>query len=165
MACAVRAHRRTDALDDACTGRDGGGPYDRGMPERFTTVDEFLAAQEPQRRADAETLRKLVREAEPRLVEIVKWNSPDYQLDGVDRLTINGAGTGPVRLILHFGTGRPEDRGAAPTFSGDPEGLLTWHSNIRASLRLPDPAKPAWEREAIVAVIRAWLAEPSTAPD
>src|SRR5215203_2777863 len=124
------------------------------MPERFATVDEFLAAQPPQRRADVETMRELVREAEPALTEIVKWNSPDYTLDGVDRLTINVAGKGPVRLILHFGTGRAEDKGAAPTFRGDPGGLLTWHSNIRASLSLPEPARLAQERDAIISVIR-----------
>jgi len=129
------------------------------MPARFATVDEFLAAQTPERRAAVEALRALVHEAAPRLVEIVKWNSPDYTLHGVDRLTINAAGTGPVRLILHFGTGRAEDKGAAPTFAGDPEGLLTWHSDIRASLALP-PAALAVRREAVIAVIRAWLAEP-----
>ena len=129
------------------------------MPERFATVDEFLAAQAPEQLASVESLRALVHEAEPGLTEIVKWNSPDYTLDGVDRLTINAAGSRPVRLILHFGTGRAEDKGAAPTFSGDPDGLLTWHSDIRASLALPDESKLAERREAIIAVIRAWLAE------
>ena len=130
------------------------------MPERFATVDEFLAAQSPERRADVGALRVLVLEAEPRLSEIVKWNSPNYVLDGVDRLTINAAGKGPVRLILHFGTGRAEDTAAAPAFAGDPEGLLTWHSNIRASLALPQAAELAAKREAILELIRAWLAEP-----
>lgn len=130
------------------------------MPERFVTVDEFLAAQSPERRADVEALRALVLEAEPGLSEIVKWNSPNYVLGGVDRLTINAAGTGPVRLILHFGTGRAEDTAAAPAFAGDPEGLLTWHSNIRASLALPQVAELAAKRQAILELIRAWLAEP-----
>lgn len=130
------------------------------MPERFATVDEFLAAQSPERRADVEALRALVLEAEPRLTEIVKWNSPSYVLGGVDRLTINAAGNGPVRLILHFGTRRAEDTAAAPAFAGDPEGLLTWHSNIRASLALPQAAELAAKREAILELIRAWLAEP-----
>ena len=128
------------------------------MPERYATVDEFLSAQGPQRRADVEMLRALVHEAEPVLTEIVKWNSPNYTLGGVDRLTINAAGTGPVRLILHFGTERAEDKGAAPTFTGDPDGLLTWHSNIRASLALPARAKLAEQSDAIISVIRAWLA-------
>lgn len=129
------------------------------MPERFATVDEFLAALEPQRRADVESMRALVRAAEPSLTEIVKWNSPSYQLDGLDRLTINAAGRGPVRLILHFGTERPEDKDAATTFSADRDGLLTWHSDIRASLALPEPAARSAKRDAIVGVIRAWLGE------
>jgi hypothetical protein len=128
------------------------------MPERYATVDEFLSAQGSQRRADVETLRALVHEAEPVLTEIVKWNSPNYTLGGVDRLTINAAGTGPVRLILHFGTERAEDKGVAPTFTGDPDDLLTWHSNIRASLALPARAKLAEQSDAIISVIRAWLA-------
>lgn len=130
------------------------------MPERFATVDEYLAAESPQRRADVETLRALVRAAEPTLTEIVKWNSPSYTLDGVDRLTINAAGNGPVRLILHFGTRRAEQKGAATSFDGDPAGLLTWHSDIRASLAAPDATRLPEEHDAIVAVIRAWLAEP-----
>ena len=129
------------------------------MPEHFATVDEFLAAQAPEGRAAVESLRALVHEAEPRLTEIVKWNSPDYTLDGVDRLTINAVGTRPVRLILHFGTGRAEDKNAAPRFAGDPHGLLTWHSDIRASLVMPTAAELASKRDAIIAVIRAWLSE------
>ncbi|GAA1964541.1 DUF1801 domain-containing protein [Agromyces allii] len=129
------------------------------MPTRFETVDEFLAAQSPERRAEVDALRALVREAEPGLVEIVKWNSPSYTLDGVDRLTINAAGRGPVRLILHFGTKRGEQKGATPTFAGDPDGLLTWHSDIRASLTLPPADEPVDRRDAVVAVIQAWLAD------
>ncbi|MDQ0643109.1 DUF1801 domain-containing protein [Microbacterium murale] len=129
------------------------------MPERFATVDDFLASLQPQRRADVDSMRALVQHAEPELTEIVKWNSPDYTLDGVDRLTINAAGRGPVRLILHFGTDRAEDKAAAPTFGGDPDGLLTWHSDIRASLALPNDADLAGARDPIISVIRAWLAE------
>jgi hypothetical protein len=125
---------------------------------RFRTVDEFLAAQPPDRREQVDELRALVLEAAPELTEIVKWNSPDYTLGGVDRLTINAAGRGPVRLILHFGTERAESKGAAPSFAEDPAGLLTWHSDIRASLELPPAHELDAKRQPIVAVIRAWLA-------
>jgi hypothetical protein len=128
------------------------------MADRYRTVAEFLAAQPPARRDEVEALRSIVVEAAPELTEIVKWNSPDYTLDGVDRLTINAAGSGPVRLILHFGTARPEDKAAAHTFAADPDGLLTWHSNIRASLEMPRGAELPAKREAMAAVIRAWLA-------
>jgi hypothetical protein len=119
------------------------------MPVTFRTVADYLAASS--RPHEVEALRSIVVEANPRLVETIKWNSPSYVLDGVDRLTINAAGRGPVRLILHLGTETPEDRGAVSSFAGDPGGLLTWHSNIRASM----VAGP--DRDAAIAVVRAWL--------
>ena len=130
------------------------------MADRHSTVDGFLASLPADRGASVEALRELVMEAEPRLVEIVKWNSPSYTLDGVDRLTINAAGRGPVRLILHLGVATAEDTHAAPAFDGDPDGLLTWHSNIRASLAMPPTEELAHARAALVRVIRAWLASP-----
>ena len=126
--------------------------------DRYRSVDEYVAAQPTPRREQVEALRTIVREAAPELTEIVKWNSPDYTLDGVDRLTVNAAGRGPVRLILHFGTARAETKGAAPMFTDDPTGLLTWHSDIRASLELPPASELEAQRSSITAVIRAWLA-------
>lgn len=130
------------------------------MPTQFATVADFLDAQTPERRAQVEWLRALVVEAESGVAEIIKWNSPSYTLNGVDRLTINATGRGPVRLILHFGADRAEDRSAASTFSGDPERLLTWHSDIRASMLVPSEAELAERRDALIAVISAWLTEP-----
>ncbi|MEV8249564.1 DUF1801 domain-containing protein [Microbacterium sp. NPDC076768] len=129
------------------------------MPTQFATVAEFLDAQTPERRAEVEWLRALVVEAEPGVGEIIKWNSPSYTMNGIDRLTINAAGKGPVRLILHFGTDRAE-KNAAPTFSDDPQRLLTWHSDIRASLLVPQSTALAKDRDALIAVIRAWLVAP-----
>lgn len=128
------------------------------MPSSFASVAEYLAAKTPDQRAEIESLRALVMEADPELVEILKWNSPSYTLHGVDRLTIHAANAGPVRLIMHFGARRVEDKGAAPTFDGDPEGLLRWHSDIRASLTLPPAPEFALRRDSMLAVIRAWLA-------
>lgn len=122
------------------------------MVMRFATVAEFLDAQAPEVRAEVESLRTLVMDAEPRLVEIVKWNSPSYTLDGHDRLTVNAGPKGPVRLVLHRGTAEKENKGAASSFTGDPSGLLTWHSDIRASLAA------GADSTAARAVIRAWLA-------
>ena len=93
-------------------------------------------------------MRVLVLGASTDLVEIVKWNSPSYTLDGQDRLTINAAGKGPVRLILHLGVDTEENKSAPSDFTGDPDALLTWHSNIRASL-INSPGATA--------VIRNWL--------
>jgi hypothetical protein len=114
-------------------------------------VTEYLAAQTPTVRAAVERLRAIVADAAPNAVEIIKWNSPSYTVDGEDRLTVNVDRKGLVRLILHRGTTELETKGAASTFTGDPGGLLTWHSDIRASL-LAD-ANP----DAAADVVRAWV--------
>ena len=131
--------------------------YDRPVPTHFTTVAEFLDGQPAEKRAGVMWLRALLFEAEPNVIETIKWNSPNYVWHGVDRLTVNTAGKGPVRLILHFGTGRAEDKDAVPVFSEDPDRLLTWHSDIRASLSVPPVDELPAKRDALISVIRAWL--------
>ncbi len=135
------------------------------MPVQYRTITEFLAALTPERRTEVQVLRELVDSAHPGLVENIKWNSPNYSLNGADRLTVNLPRSGPVRLVLHRGSKIAENKTAAPEFSGDPTGLLTWHSNIRASLSMPAPANQDLQgdvdtnrsRADVVAVLRAWL--------
>jgi hypothetical protein len=128
------------------------------MVTQFRTVAEYLAAQPEDRRELVEALRGLVHEANPAAEEHIKWNSPSYVLDGVDQVTVNAQGRQGVRLVLHRGATTVENRDAASAFTGDPEGLLTWHSDIRSSLTVTDPADLARKRTAAVEVVRAWLA-------
>ena len=121
---------------------------------QFATVAEFLSAQTPDVRAKVELLRTLVSDAAPGTVETIKWNSPNFSLAGEDRLTVNVDGKGAVRLILHRGTGVAEHKGATTSFTGDPHALLTWHSDIRASLLVTDDLNI----DAARAIVRAWLA-------
>ncbi|NYF11158.1 hypothetical protein HDC94_002314 [Leifsonia sp. AK011] len=123
------------------------------MPNQFRSIDEFLESLPPEGRREAETLRSLVTSAHPGLTESIKWNSPNYSLGDIDLLTMNVPRSGPLRLILHKGTKVAEDKAAAPQFDGDPDGLLTWHSNIRASVRMS-----ASDSDVIANVIRAWVA-------
>lgn len=127
------------------------------MPTPYSTVAQFFAAVDPERRAEVVKLCGIVRSAHPELVESVKWNSPNWSLDGADLLTLNVPRTGPVRLILHRGATTVEHKTAASTFTGDPRGMLGWHSNIRASLAMPAADALDDARAEMVAVIRAWV--------
>ncbi|WEO76338.1 DUF1801 domain-containing protein [Cryobacterium sp. SO2] len=128
------------------------------MVTQYRTVEEFRAAQTDGRRELVDALRALVNEASPAAQEHIKWNSPSFVLDGVDQATISAQGKQGVRLVLHRGATTAENTDAASTFTGDPAGLLTWHSDIRASLLVTDPADLAAKRAAAVEVVRAWLA-------
>jgi hypothetical protein len=127
------------------------------MVTRYRTVEDYLAAQSDDTRALVNALRALVAEASPAAREHIKWNSPSFVIEDVDQATINAQGTQGVRLVLHRGATRPENTDAATTFTGDPHGLLTWHSDIRASLPLVDLADLNAKRAAAVDVVRAWL--------
>ena len=129
------------------------------MVVAFGTVDEFLAAQPGDVRAQVELLREIIRGSSDDLAEHIKWNSPSYVFDGEDRITLNARGSGPVRVVLHQGAITPEDKKASPQFDGDPTGLLTWHSNIRASLSVSSVDEIATHRDAIDRILRAWLAQ------
>ena len=128
------------------------------MPTTFASVEDFLTALPAARREEAKALRSLALSAHPGLTESIKWNSPNYALNGTDLLTMNVPRSGPLRLILHRGTRVAEDKAAAPQFDGDPERLLTWHSNIRASLRMPTSNSDPSAHDSVAAVIRAWIA-------
>ncbi|SBS73046.1 DUF1801 domain-containing protein [uncultured Microbacterium sp.] len=101
------------------------------MRAKVTSVDEFLASLDPPQRGQVSALRRLILETAPGLVEHIKWNSPSYVHDGVDRLTMRVRhGAHPVQLILHMDTARAEDRQGRPVMPDD-GGLVRWVSDIR----------------------------------
>ena len=133
------------------------------MVDRYGSVEHYLAAQTTARLPVIEALRALVHEACPTAQEHIKWNSPSYVVDGVDQATISAQGKDGVRLVLHRGATTAEKTDAPSTFAGDPQGLLTWHSDIRASLLVTDLADLTAKRAAAVEVVRAWLAPEGSA--
>lgn len=127
------------------------------MATSYRSVEAYLEDQPADRRDAINVLREIVLGARPGVTEIVKWNSPSFVYRGEDRITVNASAKDAVRLILHAGVSTAEDKQAAPTFTDDPDGLLHWHSNIRASLAVKDAADAAARREAIAAVVGNWL--------
>ena len=125
------------------------------MPTKHRTVADLLDAQPPDVRERVEILRSLIVEADPRLSENIKWNSPNFSLDGQDLLTINVGRGDEVRLVLHRGTEIAENKDAASTFTGDPGGVLTWHSDIRASMPVPESDAVDDARAIVLAWVRA----------
>lgn len=124
---------------------------------KVSSVDDFLDALEPQQRAQVADLRRVILAAAPQLIEHIKWNSPSYIHEGIDRLTINVRNReNAVQLILHMDTARPEDRTAQPVLT-DGTGLVRWLSDIRGVITLqPEAPVVAWEAD-LSAVVRRWV--------
>ncbi len=125
--------------------------------QKYKTVSELIEELEEDKKAQVETLRVVIKDVKPSLVEHIKWNAPSYQLDGEDRITFNLMNkAGVVKLVLHMGATRKEDRKAEPIMS-DNSGLLEWNSDIRATITFNDIDHIKEKRSDLVAILKKWL--------
>jgi hypothetical protein len=117
-------------------------------------VDRWIDGLPPEQAGALARLRDGIRAAAPDgTVENIKWNGPNYALDGTDRVTIGIDPRGKVRIVMHRGV-RVVD---ADGFSFDDDtGLVRWAAVDRGVITLPIDDVEV-QREAIVALIERWL--------
>lgn len=124
-------------------------------------VPAFLASLDEDKRAQVEAVRAIVLAANPSLTEHIKWNAPSYVLDGEDRVTFNIQNKeGLVKLVLHMGASRPEDKKAPPIMADD-GGLAAWASDIRAIITVADADDVAAKAERLRDFVARWLKIPT----
>jgi hypothetical protein len=120
------------------------------------TVDELMATLEHPQKAAIELLRTAITEADPSIVEGVKWNAPSFRVRDWFA-TINLRPTTVVRVVLH--TGAKAVPGHPDVTVDDPEGLLRWLGKDRAMLSFHDVAEVEAKRSACTAVVRQWVGQ------
>lgn len=99
-------------------------------------------------------LRQIVRAADPRIGEEVKWNAPSF-FTAEHFATFNLRAKDRVQLVLHRGA---KPREAAERLAvADPAGLLSWKSNDRAVAEFRDLADVEARRDALTAIVRSWI--------
>lgn len=125
--------------------------------KQYKNVDEFLADLDDKKREQTAYLRKIILRVAPNLTENIKWNAPNYSCFGVDRITFNVHNKqGIVKLILHMGASKPEDKIAAPVMPGF-EDILSWNSNIRGTVSFTDLADIKAKEPRLSDTLRQWL--------
>jgi hypothetical protein len=125
---------------------------------KYTTVDEFMDSLIADKRAQVELLQHIIKDAHTGLEEHIKWNSPSYVLDGEDRITFNLQNKeGVVKLVLHMGATRVEDKKAPPIMPDD-AGLISWQSDIRGLLSFEGLDDIKAKETAVRDIITRWLA-------
>ena len=141
--------------------RSGVFCYDRHM-QKYKTVEEFLDDLSEDKRLQVDTLRDLILNAEPQLEEHIKWNAPSYILDGEDRITFNLMNRqGVVKLVLHMGATRKEDKKGEPIMQGD-NGLIEWSSDIRGMITFTSIEDINSNMTTLIKIIKDWLSIPSS---
>jgi len=129
--------------------------------QKYTTVEDFLSDLDDDKSLQVKTLRDLILVVEPKLEEHIKWNAPSYVLDGEDRITFNLMNKqGVVKLVLHMGSTRKEDKKGAPVMQDD-SGLIEWSSDIRGMITLTSIEDVNSNLISLKKIIKDWLSIPS----
>ncbi len=125
---------------------------------KYKTLDEFFADQSEEKRIQIKMLRRIILDAEPGLIETIKWNAPNYSYKGEDRLTFNLVNKqGLVKLVIHMGSVKKESKNTKSVLEED-EGIVEWNSNIRGTLSFDDIADIKKKAQLVQNVIKKWLA-------
>ncbi len=130
--------------------------------QKYKTVEEFINDLDDDKRSQVDILRDLILSTEPQLEEHIKWNAPSYVLDGEDRITFNLMNKqGVVKLVLHMGATRKEDKKGAPIMQ-DESGLIEWSSDIRGMITFNSLTDISSNTTSLEKIIKGWLAVPSS---
>ncbi|HEU4456832.1 MAG TPA: DUF1801 domain-containing protein [Longimicrobium sp.] len=120
-------------------------------------VDAFLAALDHPRKAEILALRRIILDADPSISEGIKWNAPSFRTSEWFA-TFHLRAKDGVQVILHLGAKRREDANPRAAID-DPESLLEWLAEDRASVKLRDMNEVDARRIALKSLIRQWIGE------
>ena len=101
-----------------------------------------------------ETLRGAILAADSRIQENVKWNSPNFAVDGEDRVTLRLNPKGGVQVILHRGAKKLDSAFELD----DPTGELEWRGHDRAILAVVDEDDATRLAPQLTELVARWIA-------
>ena len=105
-------------------------------------------------RKEIDELRALILAAGTGIEENIKWNGPNYSLNGEDRITIRVNPPPAFNLILHMGVKAQK----VPDHKIEDHGIITWKSNDRGVVAFKDGASFAAVKIQLAKIVRDWLA-------
>jgi hypothetical protein len=116
-------------------------------------VDAFmLTLKHPHKAAIAE-FRRIIRDADPSILEGVKWNAPSFRTTGYFATTHLRDRKG-VGLILHLGA---KIRASARPEIKDSKKLLTWLAKDRAMVSFAGLEDVQAQEAALKGIVRQWI--------
>lgn len=125
------------------------------VAEKLGVVDTYLDGLQHTRKPEIETLRRLILDAVPGLVERIKWNAPSFGKGDDDRVTMRLHPGDRVQLILHRGA----KAGADDLFRfEDPDKLIAWAAPDRGVLTFHDADDLKAKSAMLPEILRRWVA-------
>lgn len=117
------------------------------------SVESFLAALDHPLNPEILAIRQMILDADPSIAEGIKWNTPSFRTSEYFA-TLHLRSQAGVQVILHFGAKKRDTPGVAIS---DPESLLNWLADDRASVTFRDLASIEANRAAFTSILRAWI--------
>ncbi|WP_294179173.1 DUF1801 domain-containing protein [uncultured Schumannella sp.] len=119
-------------------------------------TETYLATVPEPTRATLAALCAVIRAADPRLRDEIKWNAPSFAL--TDHLATTGVNRdGSVRLVLH--TGAEKRANPHPIVVDDGRGIFERKGPDRLVATLASEAEIAELADELERVLRAWIAQ------
>lgn len=126
-----------------------------GNRNRSEEVTHFLDGLAHPFRNEIEQLRTIILDAGIGLAENIKWNGPNYAVNGQDRITMKIQPPVKIQLIFHRGAKAQEQ--PEKKLIDDDSGLLTWKENDRAVATFWSAAEIESHRPALTQIVRNWI--------
>ena len=120
------------------------------------TVEQLLSSLEHPQVDLINEVRRLIQQAEPALVDGMKWNAPSYALDGNDIITFNFRNYGLVSLIFHTGP-KGKDTKTGQRLFEDASGLVEWLADKRFVLKVVDGRFLQTHAAEITNLVQTWV--------
>jgi len=130
-------------------------PIHQSKADTAQAVDALLLSLKHPATEEIQMLRAIVCEVSPSIQEGVKWNAPSFRVDEYFA-TINLREKKGVGVVLHFGA-KVRDVAAGRESIDDPDKLLKWLAQGRATVRFSGADDLAARKPAFQAVLRQWI--------
>lgn len=118
-------------------------------------VTKFLDELQHPLRKEIELLRQSILNANTELSENIKWNGPNYHVQGDDRVTMKIHPPKQIQLIFHRGAKvleQPEHR-----LVNDTSGILNWKANDRAVATIKSLKDVTSMQSDLTRIVNEWI--------
>jgi uncharacterized protein YdeI (YjbR/CyaY-like superfamily) len=118
-------------------------------------VTEFLDGLNHSLRKEIECLREIILSTDYDLAEGIKWNGPNYSLNGEDRITLRIHPQKQIQVIFHRGAKvkeSPEER-----LLGSEYNILLWKENDRAIASFNSLQEILEKKQMIREIVEKWI--------
>lgn len=121
-------------------------------------VDRFMAELEHPLKPEIEVLRTIVRNADERMGEGIKWNAPSFFIDR-HFATFKLYPPGKVQVVLHTDAKKTDEAKKLKGIIADPDGLLKWAADDRCVVTFSDMEDVRKKEDSFSAILKEWIAQ------